>query len=49
VVDAALPASLPATVYSRFGDAPVLGFIVAAMALLLRMRSKGVDRGRRRV
>uniref|UniRef100_UPI0039E523B4 nitrilase-related carbon-nitrogen hydrolase n=1 Tax=Phaeovulum sp. TaxID=2934796 RepID=UPI0039E523B4 len=49
VVDAALPAALPLTVYARWGDGPVIGLIVAFIVLLSVWRVKAVDHGRRRV
>ncbi|KEO56428.1 apolipoprotein N-acyltransferase [Thioclava pacifica] len=43
-LDVALPPSLPPTLYSRFGDAPIIGLIVALLGLLSIFARIAVDR-----
>jgi apolipoprotein N-acyltransferase len=42
VVDAALPAALPPTFYSRVGDAPAIIVVLAALALILSTRLRAL-------
>jgi len=42
--DAPLPPPLPATVYARLGDAPMLALYVALLALSLRRKRRGMPR-----
>lgn len=43
-LDVALPPRLPPTLYSRLGDAPIIGFIVAFLALVAIFTRIAVDR-----